>query len=58
MELKHEIAKTLEALVWPLLDEGKLRPIIQQTFALADAVKAHKIMEANQTIGKLILTME
>ncbi len=58
VELKHEIAKTLEALVWPLLDEGKLRPIIQQTFALADAVKAHKIMEANQTIGKLILTME
>jgi NADPH2:quinone reductase len=58
VELKHEIAKALEALVWPLLDEGKLRPIIQQAFPLAEAHKAHETMEANQTIGKLILTVE
>jgi NADPH2:quinone reductase len=54
---KAEIAERLEAQVWPLIDEGRVRPVIDTTFALAEAAKAHARMEAGQHIGKIILTV-
>lgn len=39
-----------------LIDDGKLRPIVAQTFPLADAAKAHELGENNRTTGKIVLT--
>ncbi len=52
---KAIIARELEEKVWPLLSEGKLRPIIDSEFALQDAAAAHARMESSQHIGKIIL---
>lgn len=54
---KAEIARELEAKVWPLLSHGKCRPIIHATFPLNDAAKAHTMMESSVHTGKIILTM-
>lgn len=52
---KGAIAQALREKVWPLLESGKVRPLIHETFALADAAKAHAAMEADKHIGKLVL---
>jgi putative PIG3 family NAD(P)H quinone oxidoreductase len=52
---KGEIAKALERAVWPLLESGKVRPIVYATFPLTQAADAHRVMEAGQHIGKLVL---
>ncbi len=49
--LAEEIART----VWPLVAEGLLRPVMDQTFALTDAAAAHARMEAGAHIGKIVL---
>ena len=54
---KAGIAKNLRKRVWPLLETGKIRPIIHTTFPLAEAAKAHQLMESSQHIGKIILTV-
>jgi NADPH2:quinone reductase len=52
---KGVIARELLASVWPLLESGAVAPVIHQTFALADAAAAHRMMEAGSHIGKLVL---
>jgi putative PIG3 family NAD(P)H quinone oxidoreductase len=54
---KAAIARQLRARVWPLLAEGRIRPVIHGTFPLQDAAKAHALMESGQHIGKIILTV-
>ncbi len=54
---KAQIAKKLFEQVWPLLICGQIKPVIDSTFALADAAKAHDRMESSQHIGKIILTV-
>ena len=54
---KAEIARELEAKVWPLLEDGKSRPVIHATFPLADAAAAHRMMESSVHTGKIILTL-
>ena len=49
--LAQEIAQS----AWPLVESGALRPIMDQTFALADAAAAHARMEAGSHIGKIVL---
>ena len=53
---KGAIARELEAMVWPLLRNGVVRPIISQTFPLERAADAHRVLETGTHIGKLILT--
>jgi len=53
---KGAIARALREHVWPLLAQGRVRPVIHSTFAAADAAKAHALMESNQHIGKIVLT--
>ena len=54
---KAEIARALAVKVWPLLDQGKIKPLIHQTFPLADAAAAHRLMESSEHIGKIVLTV-
>ena len=54
---KAQIASELHAQVWPLLEAGKVKPIIHQVFDLKDAAQAHALMETSQHIGKIMLTV-
>lgn len=54
---KAEIADALRAKVWPLLDGGKIKPVIDSTFPLAEANKAHARMESSGHVGKIVLTV-
>jgi NADPH:quinone reductase len=53
---KGAIAAALHASVWPLLDAGRVRPVVFRTFALNDAAEAHQLMESGAHIGKIVLT--
>ena len=52
---KGAIASALLANVWPLLETARVRPIVHATFPLAEAAAAHRLMEANEHIGKIVL---
>lgn len=54
---KGMIARELEARVWPLLAEGRVAPAVHRTFPLADAADAHRLLEAGDVIGKLVLVV-
>ena len=56
-EEKAEIAGAVRERLWPLLESGELRPVVQRTFPLEQAEAAHTLMEANLTRGKLVLTI-
>lgn len=53
---KAAIAAALREKAWPWLAAGRIKPVIHQVFAAADAAQAHALMETNQHIGKLVLT--
>lgn len=53
---KGAIAAALEETVWPLIEAGKIKPVIHAEFPLAEAEKAHEMMESSTHIGKIILT--
>jgi len=55
IEQKGEIARALEAKVWPLIAAGQVRPVMYKTFPLAEAAKAHELMETSTHIGKIVL---
>jgi putative PIG3 family NAD(P)H quinone oxidoreductase len=57
VEQKGAIAAPLYRAVWPLLDQGKIRPVVYRTFPLAEAAAAHRLMESSEHIGKIILTV-
>jgi len=52
---KARIAQDLRQHVWPLIAAGRVRPVMDQTFALADAAAAHARMESSAHIGKIVL---
>jgi len=54
-ERKAALARELKHEVWPLLDRGEVKTVIHATFPLADAPKAHALMESSQHIGKIVL---
>src|SRR5271165_5454503 len=54
---KAVIAEALRAKVWPLLEAGRCRPIIDSVFPLAEASKAHERIESAEHVGKVVLTM-
>ncbi len=55
---KSLVADELARTVWPHVEAGKLKPIMDRTFAFADAPAAHARMEAGDHVGKIVLTME
>lgn len=54
---KGEIAAALRARVWPLLEDGRIKPVIHATFPLAQANEAHRALEEGGHIGKIVLTV-
>lgn len=52
---KAAIARSLEEKVWPLIKADKVKPVMSGSFALADVVKAHELMESSTHIGKIVL---
>ncbi len=52
---KTELARELQADVWPLFEAGRLKVVIDSTFALIDAAAAHRRMETSLHIGKILL---
>jgi NADPH:quinone reductase len=53
---KGAIAAALRQEVWPLLESGRVRPVVFKIFALPDAAAAHRLMESSAHIGKIVLT--
>jgi NADPH2:quinone reductase len=52
---KAQIARELQASVWPLIEAGKVRPVMDSTFKLEQAAAAHARMEAGSHVGKIVL---
>ena len=52
---KARIAAGVKKQVWPLITQGKFKPIIDSRFPLAEASQGHALMETNQHIGKILL---
>lgn len=52
---KAAIANHLRTTVWPLIEAGKIKPVIYQTFPLEKANEAHALMEASTHVGKIML---
>lgn len=52
---KAAIAANLRTTVWPLLEAGKIKPVIFKTFPLEQAVDAHLLMESSTHVGKIML---
>ena len=52
---KGAIARDLQQHVWPLLEQGVVAPVIHETFPLAQASEAHRLMESSTHIGKIVL---
>ena len=55
---KGAIAQNLRQHVWPLLESGRIKPVIYQVFAPSEAAAAHALMESNQHTGKLMLNWQ
>jgi len=58
VEFKGAIARKLREIVWPLIEAGRIRPILFRTFPLAEAAAAHALMESSQHVGKIVLTVD
>ena len=57
VEFKGEIANRLREKIWPLIEAGRIKPVIYRTFPLAQASEAHKLMESSLHIGKIVLAI-
>ena len=52
---KGAIASALRAKVWPLIEAGRIKPVVNQVFPAAQAAQAHALMESSQHVGKIML---
>jgi len=54
---KARVAQELEARVWPHIAAGRIKPVVRATFDLAQAARAHALMESSGHVGKIVLTV-
>ncbi len=57
IERKGEIARQLKKTVWPLIEAGRVKPVIHKVFPLNEARAAHELMESSAHIGKIMLNL-
>ncbi|WP_432832514.1 NAD(P)H-quinone oxidoreductase [Dactylosporangium sp. CA-092794] len=55
-EEKAAIIRGVREEVWPLIEEGMIRPVVDSRFAMQDAAEAHRLLESNEHFGKILLT--
>jgi len=55
---KSALARELRERVWPLIEAGRVRPVIHQVFPAAQAAAAHALMESSTHVGKIVLTWQ
>ena len=53
---KAAIIQAVRDHVWPLIESGLVRPIVHSRIAMTDAPAAHRLVEANEHTGKVLLT--
>jgi NADPH2:quinone reductase len=54
---KAAIAARLRSVIWPLIEAGRIRPMLHSVFPLAEAAAAHRLMESSAHIGKIVLAV-
>ena len=54
---KAELARALEETVWPIIEKGRYKPVIDRVFPFARVVDAHRRIDSGEHIGKIVLTM-
>lgn len=54
---KARLAAKVERVVWPWIEAGKVKAVVDRTFPLAEAAKAHAHLEAGAHVGKVVLTV-
>ena len=57
VEEKGAIAADLRREVWPLIEEGRVKPVVYRTFPLDEAAAAHQMMESSEHVGKIVLVV-
>ncbi len=55
---KSMVMDSLKRNVWPLLEAGTVKPVIDKVIAIQEVEKAHSLVESNQTIGKVVLAID
>ena len=53
---KAEVCRAVVQSLWPLVAEGRVRPVVHTTFPMRDAAQAHRLVEESSHIGKVLLT--
>ena len=54
---KARLVAAVRKAVWPLIEAGRVKPVVDRTFAFADVAQAHAYMESGAHVGKILLTM-
>ena len=57
-DAKQRMARAIEQRIWPLIAEGKLKPVIDSTFKLEDASGAHRRIDDPEHVGKIVLVVK
>ncbi|MCO6007430.1 NAD(P)H-quinone oxidoreductase [Actinoallomurus purpureus] len=57
LEEKAQIVAAVREHVWPLVESGAVRPVVDRTLPMAEAAEAHRVMEDGGHVGKIVLTV-
>lgn len=57
LDQKGAIVAAVREHVWPLIESGDVRPVVDRTLPMSDAAEAHRILERSDHIGKILLTV-
>jgi NADPH:quinone reductase-like Zn-dependent oxidoreductase len=57
LDQKAEIVRGVRQQVWPLVEAGAVRPIVDRRLPLAEAAQAHRLVESSDHVGKVLLTL-